>query len=575
MAEPARELATPPDAEPMLGPSPAGPGRVGRTIPIVAADTGAKARPRSAPSPRTPADTQPYRAYRPAPFTAAERGQATVLLGGLHWRVERLFQGLLENLGHKAQLLPTATLADLMAGREAADIGQCSPTSFTTGNLANFLRGEAQRIGAEEVTRRYVHFTAGSCGACRFGQYHQSYELALRNAGLESFRMFLLGQDGIDQGAAPGGGLELNLAATLGAVWSIVLTDIIQDLEYRVRPYERNAGETDRVVHAAIDDLQSVFRERPRRGGRGLGSALWHLGTSYFVDAMKDVRRRFETIELDRLRVKPVVKITGEFYLQTVEGEPNHNIHRWLEAEGAEVYPAAITVWLDYLMRLAVQDNEDRIGIKRGARMNAAAVRLAQKLLLWTHGRMRRALGGAPRDVPPQAELRALAAPWFHNQQNGGEGDMLVGQALWAHLHHKAHMICELSPYSCMPNTMSVGAMAGVLGMHPDLLYAPIEVKGDAEVHVLSRCQMILTEARKRAQREYDGVLQRIGLTEAQLREIAARYPDLNRATAAIPHHGVTGSAANFALHLATLQGRHPEATAPGASAAAPKAARA
>jgi len=37
-------------------------------------------------------------------------------------------------------------------------------------------------------------------------------------------------------------------------------------------------------------------------------------------------------------------RITGEFYLQTVEGEPNYNIHRWLEAEGAEVYPAAITL---------------------------------------------------------------------------------------------------------------------------------------------------------------------------------------------------------------------------------------
>lgn len=534
--------------------------RTARTIPIVAEHSVATRRAASAPSqhraPPPRPGNEPYRAYRAAPFTAAERGTATVLIGGLHWRVLRLFQGVLENLGHRVQILPEATLADLMAGREAADIGQCSPTSFTTGNLANFLRREVDLLGAEEVAKRYVYVTAGSCGACRFGQYHQSYELALRNAGLESFRMFLLGQDGVDQGAAPGGGLELNLPATLGAVWSVVLTDVIQDLEYRIRPYERHAGETDRVVRAAIDDLHRVFRERPRRGGRGVGSALWHLGTGYFVEAMRDVRRRFDAIELDRLRVKPVVKITGEFYMQTVEGEPNHNIHRWLEAEGAEVYPAAITVWLDYLMRLAVQDHDDRIGIKPGARRNAAMLRLAQQLLVWTHGRMRNALGGAPRTLPPQQELRSLAAPWFHSRLNGGEGDMLVGKALWAHLHHKAHMICELSPYSCMPNTMSVGAMAGVMGQHPDLLYAPIEIKGDAEVHALSRCQMVLTEARKRAVREYEQVLDRIGLTEAQLREIAGRHPELNRATAVIPHHDVAGTAANFALHLAGLQGR-------------------
>ena len=46
--------------------------------------------------------------------------------------------------------------------------------------------------------------------------------------------------------------------------------------------------------------------------------------------------------------------------------------------------------------------------------------------------------------------------------------------------------------------------MANVQGNIPDLLYAPIEVKGDAEVHALSRCQMILTEAKKRAQAEFE-----------------------------------------------------------------------
>src|SRR5260221_528129 len=133
-------------------------------------------------------------------------------------------------------------------------------------------------------------------------------------------------------------------------------------------------------------------------------------------------------------------------------------------------------------MRLAVQEFEDRIGLRKGARAKALGLRSAQTLLRWTHTRMRRALGGVPRELPEQYELRALAAPWFHSRLNGGEGDMLVGKALWAHRHKKAHMICELSPYSCMPNTMSVGAMAGGIGKHPDLLYAPIEVKGDAEV---------------------------------------------------------------------------------------------
>ena len=524
-------------------------------IPVVTADSEPQARARKvAPPERTVAGDGHYRTYKPRPFTRAERDEVTVLFGGLHWRAERLIQGAMENLGYRTEVLPTATRADLLTGREVADIGQCCPTSFTTGNLANYLREKAQHSSVEDVAKKYVYVTAGSCGSCRFGQYHQSYELALRNVGLDSFRMFLLDQGNPDQGAQEGGGLELNIPFTFGAIWAIVLSDVIQDMEYRTRPFEVNPGETERVSRECVEVVYEAFRSKPARGEKW-GSALWHIATSHFVKAMREVRRRYDAIEVDRLRVKPVVKITGEFYLQTVEGEPNYNIHRWLETEGAEVYPAATTIWLDYLLRLAGQEFEDHIGIDRYARLKLGGISTAQGLLRWTYNRMRRALADVPHEMPGQKTLRDLAAPYYHSRLNGGEGDMLVGKALWAHLNGKAHMICELSPYSCMPNTMSVGAMAAVIGKHPDLLYAPLEIKGDAEVHALSRCQMILTEAKKRAQREYERVLERTGLDEAALRAAVDARPELKRATTRVPHYGVAGSAANIALHIAA--GRH------------------
>ena len=153
--------------------------------------------------------------------------------------------------------------------------------------------------------------------------------------------------------------------------------------------------------------------------------------------------------------------------------------------------------------------------------------------------------------MPDQHELRALAAPYYHSRLNGGEGDMLVGKALWAHRHRKAHMICELSPYSCMPNTMSIGAMAAVTGKHPDLLYAPLEIKGDAEIHALSRCQMILTEAKRRAQREFDDVLALNGLTLEKARDLLESHPEIKSAMYRVPRGAAAGTAANLVLHLA------------------------
>ena len=467
------------------------------------------------------ATTEHYRTYSPEPFTRADRDTTTILFGGLHWRIERIIQGVLEGRGYQARILPVATKDDLLTGREVADIGQCCPTSFTTGNLVNFLKKEAKQTSVAEVNKKFVYLTAGSCGACRFGQYHSSYELALRNTGLDKFRMFLMAQDNLDQNM--GDGLDLNLPMTLGCLWGIFCTDLVQDLEYQVRPYEVLPGQTEAVVKECVEYLYETFRNRPKMSSKK--SVLWHLTTPYFVRAMREVHRKFSEIEVDRLRVKPTVKITGEFYLQTVEGDPNYNIHKWLEAEGAQVYPAAITIWMDYLLRLGLQRFEDYSGIEKHARLKLGLGRAAQGIYRLTVNRLRRAMGNLPHESPSQFELRKLAAPYFHRNLDGGEGDMLVGKSLWAYQKKKAHMICELSPYSCMPNTMSIGAMAGVIGKYPEILYAPLEIKGDAEVHALSRCQMILTEAKKRAQREFDDALARTGLTRGRGAGLPARAP--------------------------------------------------
>jgi predicted nucleotide-binding protein (sugar kinase/HSP70/actin superfamily) len=497
--------------------------------------------------------TRHWRPRRPAPLRAADARRAEFLFGGLHWRAERLVEAAFASEGLRARALPTATRQDLMTGRELADIGQCCPTSFTTGNLANFLRGEAERIGADAVRDRYVFLSVGSCGACRFGQYHQSYELALRNLGLEGVRMLLLAQDRVDQ-AAGADDFQLPLSLVLGALWGVLCAEVVQGLEYRTRPYEVVPGATDRAVRESIDLLAEAFRNRPRRG-RKWGSLLWHLTTPHFVDALRQARARFDTVEVDRLRPRPVVMITGEFYLHTVEGEPNYNMHRWLEAEGAEVLPASVAVWIDYLIRFAIQEAEDRRATLPRAGLRIAAARGLQRLLRLTFDRMRHAMNDIPHAMPQQEEIRRLAAPYFHHRMSGGEGDMLIGKAIWAHLHRHAHMVCELSPYACMPNTMSIGAMARVLGDHPDMLYAPIEVKGDAEVHALSRCQMILTEAKRRAAAEFDQALSESGMTLDEARARVAQDPALRRATWRVPHLGRAGTGANLLLHLAGRRG--------------------
>ena len=495
---------------------------------------------------------QHYRAYRPRPFRREERSRVTLLFGGLTWKHERLMQGVLENVGYKAEPLPNIERRDLDIGKEFIDTGACCPTTFTAGNLARFLMERSQKEGADKVKDNYIFVTVGACGPCRFGQYHESYERVLEGLDMRDFRLFLLDLLQMEQSE---GGLEITMPLTFGLIYSMFIGDLMTDMEYAVRPYEVVPGKTEEVLRQSIELLYERFRERPLRGEKW-GSLIWHITTPYFVKALKEVKELWNEVEVDRLRVKPKVKITGEFWLQTHEGDGNYNIKRWLESEGAEVIPPPIAIWMDYLIHMELWKMEESKKFTEKYYLKKAVVKLLLWLYHFTYNRLRKALGNIPNGLPPQEELRRLARPYFYFRLSGGEGHMLIGKALYAYLNRHAHMICELSPYGCMPNTMSIGAMQAVLGKYPDLLYAPIEIKGDAEVHALSRCQMILTEAKKRAQKEYEEALERTGLTPEDIRTFEEERRELRRATYKVPHYGYAGTSANYVMHVAKLMGR-------------------
>ncbi len=495
-----------------------------------------------------------YKAYRPRPFTPEERDKVTILFGGLTCKHERLMQGAVERAGYRIEPLPQIERQDLDIGKEYIDVGACCPTTFTAGNLARTLQHIRDTQGETAVKDNYIFVTVGACGPCRFGQYHESYERVLEGLNLTQFRLFLLDLLNLDQ-SAPGGGLRIDMPTTLRLFYACFMADIITDMEYAIRPYEVIQGQTDGVVRDSVEILYRALKNSPVKGKKW-GTLLWHVFTDYFVKVMEEAKRLWDEIEVDRLRVKPKVKITGEFWLQTHEGDGNYNIKRWLEKEGAEVIPPPVAVWMDYLMHMKLFKLEDTKEITKNYYLKKLIISLFIKTFHRVYNRLRKAFNNIPNPLPSQRELKKLAKPYFHYRLGGGEGHMLIGKAIYAYKKKQAHMVCELSPYGCLPNTMSVGAMAKVIGDYPDLLYAPIEIKGDAEVHALSRCQMILTEAKRRAKEEFYQALERTGLTEEKIREFEEENPRIRRATYRIPHYGYAGTSANYVMLVAKLMGR-------------------
>jgi predicted nucleotide-binding protein (sugar kinase/HSP70/actin superfamily) len=516
-------------------------------------------------------------------FTADQRENTTVLLGGLSPRHDRLVEASLQALGYGCVALPNVSLAGLEIAKEYGNNGQCNPTYFTVGNLVKYVKDlEAGGMSRQEIIDKYVFVTAGSCGTCRFGMYEAEYRLALANAGFDGFRVLLFGtDDGIDQSAGVKAGLDMNLDFFLGLITTFNLADVLNQFQYQVRAYEAEPGSVDSVTEEVLEDLQEFIRTRPRFELRDsfarflvgtrlegkaayFGKMLHLLASRDFVGAMEAVRAKYDEVELDPFRVRPIVKIIGEFWAQTTEGDGNFNMHRFLVREGAELYvDRSLFTRITYLLHMHKQATKDRKGLLNGSSRfshylayyrKRGILTLAERILKRENDRLIEAMGGTLHEMADQYELERLARPYWNWRTSSGESHLEIAENIYYHKHHLCHMVLSLKPFTCMPSSQSDGVQTKVVEHFPGMIFLPIETAGDGEVIAHSRVQMALGGARVRARKEMSDAVSRTGKRLEEMKAFVADHPELKRASYRVPHHdGIVGRAANLVLHVSDL----------------------
>jgi predicted nucleotide-binding protein (sugar kinase/HSP70/actin superfamily) len=476
-------------------------------------------------------------------------------------------------------------------GKEYGNNGQCNPTYFTVGNLVQHLQSLEQKgLSRKEIIDNYVFFTAGACGPCRFGMYEAEYRLALRNSGFDGFRVMLFQQSGgLNQSEAEAG-LDLNVDFFLAILNAMNLGDLVTDVGYQIRPFEVNKGDTDVAVAECLDYLHQVFKTHrrfslegklgafvknlPKVGGTAeyVGKFLDQLYGTDYTDALKMVGERLAKVKVDRTRVKPIVKITGEFWAQTTEGDGNFNMFKFLEREGAQVLVEPIGTWIMYMIHQAKQAKMDRKGVNEEEAMPAAwrldkrikneykvrkttsKLTLAESIFKREWNRLREALNNIPHALTDQYELQRMGHPFYNSRAGGGEGHLEVAKNIYYSNKDLAHMVLSLKPFGCMPSTQSDGAQSAVVNLYKEMIYLPVETSGEGEINAHSRVQMALGEAKVKAKQEVARVLEETGLTIEQIRQYQEDHPELQSGLYKVPHYkGWIGSTANFIKHVSEL----------------------
>jgi predicted nucleotide-binding protein (sugar kinase/HSP70/actin superfamily) len=415
---------------------------------------------------------------------------------------------------------------------------------------------EENGFSKSDIKNKYVFFTAGSCGPCRFGMYESQYRLALKNAGYDGFRVIVFQQsEGFDQ-TRKNAGLEMNPDFFLGILICFMLADIVNDLAYQLRPYEINGGEVDRVLKECIEigyqklktckkiQLPKAFKniliknDSISKLAELIIKIIHQMFSKDHTFIVKRFKEKFSNVKVDYLRIKPIVKIIGEFWAQTTEGDGNFCIHSFLESEGAQVFPEALGNWILYIShqtRLRITDQIQTVYFQRNLFKKIKLITkllfvnslltFGEKLFEMKHNHLRRILNKIPYSFAPQNKLRRYAEKYFNPRIEGGEGHLEVGKSIYYTNAKICNMLVSLKPFGCMPSTQSDGVMSTLTTHYPNILFIPIETSGEGAINAYSRIQMTLNEAKESAWNEFNKLLKEKKINIQLINEFIRKNP--------------------------------------------------
>ncbi len=430
----------------------------------------------------------------------APKEETIFLSGGLTLLQDKLVEAALTSMGIRFTALPNPDFKSFQTGKAFGNRGQCNPTYFTVGNLVKYLQNlrDEQGLSSEEIVRKYVYITAGGCGPCRFGMYITEYKKALRDAGFDGFRLTSFEHDkGIFQGDEIKESL-LNFSPSffITLIKAVIIGDIINILGYKMRPYELENGKTDKALESCKEIISKAF-----------------LKHSSLVKAMWQCRNILSQVKLNRLQPKAKVIVMGEFWAAMTEGDGNYNLHRFLEAEGAECIPQPILNRLMLSLWEAEQTlfKKELLAVENGKRVDFSNLKSklmikAAKAAVKTHFTLyAKAIGLHNYEIPDMDKLADLAKSYYTLECSGGEGHLEVAHLIESVKHNLAHLVISIKPFGCMPSSaVSDGVQSLVTARYPQANFLSIETSGEGAANFYSRVQMALFKAKQSAKEEYE-----------------------------------------------------------------------
>lgn len=320
-------------------------------------------------------------------------------------------------------------------------------------------------------------------GGCRATNYIGFIRRALKNAGYEQIPVISLNVSGIESNS----GFKITPKLLEKALMGLIFGDIFMRVVYRMRPYELNKGQTDKLHKMWEDKCKKALSEK-------------RLTKTKFNKMVCDIIHEFDNIPIDESLIKARVGIVGEILVKFLPSANNYLVEL-LEKEGAE---AVMPDLCDFLLYCFYNNNfrASHLGTKKStAAISNAGIKLIESY--------RKAASKALEEsvhfdkMADIKDLADMAKDIVSIGNQTGEGWFLTGEMLEL-IHNEVLNIVCTQPFACLPNhIVGKGVIKKLRNTYPNSNIVAIDYDpGASEVNQLNRIKLMLANAHENKKEE-------------------------------------------------------------------------
>ncbi len=335
----------------------------------------------------------------------------TVLVPYLDHLISKLWSDCFIRAGFDALLLHD-TEKSLNTGYRYANGGECMPLVALIGSVIETVKTEQLE---PEKTFFYIPTV---CMACNMPQFPILAQLAFRNAGLGGIKV------GLINSMAPGE--IIGPALSMKMLEANIIGSLMYKMYFRIKPYEKEAGITDRVLSETKRTMGTVIRE---------GGAL----RNEFQNSVD----RFSSIDRDESRGrKPRIAIIGDLYVKYNE-LINQNLQKIVDELGGELLIPSLTEYPFHFYDADIRlfgDNPRPFRLLKT--VEGRYEKIAEKLI-------------GDNAEPDFESCYRLMEEYNVRHYITGETSINIGRALYYLSNHLVDAVLHVNPMFCCPGVVT------------------------------------------------------------------------------------------------------------------------